>query len=165
MKYAIVYSSRTGNTRKLAETVREALPAGDCVYFGPPSEKALSAERLYVGFWTDRGICDADTAAFLKTLTAQEIFFFGTAGFGVSQEYFDKILERTREFLPESVRVVGSFLCQGKMPLSVRQRYEALQKSPTPPPNVEMRIENFDRALSHPDTEDLHHLQESLRII
>ena len=36
MSYAIVYSSRTGNTAMLAQAVREALPQEDCRYFGAP---------------------------------------------------------------------------------------------------------------------------------
>lgn len=163
MKYAIVYSSQTGNTRLLAETVRDTLPKEDCLYFGPPSQEALAAPVLYAGFWTDRGVCDKASADFLKSLTSQRVFLFGTAGFGVSQEYFDGILQRTREFLPDTVSVFGSFLCQGKMPLSVRQRYEALQKSPSAPPNIGMLIENFDSALNHPDPEDLHRLQEAVK--
>ena len=163
MKYAIVYSSRTGNTRLLAETIRETLPPEECIYFGPPSEAALAAPVLYVGFWTDRGTCDGGTAAFLKMLTSQKIFLFGTAGFGVSQDYFDKILARAGENLPAGVPVFGSFLCQGKMPMSVRQRYESLQQSPTPPPNIGMLIENFDRALSHPDQEDIQKLREAVQ--
>ena len=31
MTYSIVYSSRTGNTRMLAEALREALPREDCI--------------------------------------------------------------------------------------------------------------------------------------
>ena len=163
MSYAIVYSSRTGNTGMLAKVLRDALPAEDCLYFGPPSPDALSADLLYVGFWTDRGTCDSGTAAFLKSLTSQKVFLFGTAGFGVSQDYFGRILQRTRQALPETATVTGSFMCQGKMPMSVRQRYEALQKSPTPPPNIQMLLSNFDQALSHPDREDLQHLLEAVQ--
>ena len=43
MSYAIVYSSRTGNTRMLAEALRAALPPQACVYFGPPDGAALAA--------------------------------------------------------------------------------------------------------------------------
>ena len=50
MSYAIVFSSRTGNTRLLAETIRDILPQGECVYFGEPSEQALKADRIYTGF-------------------------------------------------------------------------------------------------------------------
>ena len=67
MSYAIVFSSRTGNTRRLAEAVRAALPAGECLYFGPPDAAALAAGRLYIGFWTDKGSCDEALAAFLRS--------------------------------------------------------------------------------------------------
>ena len=153
MTNAIVYSSRTGNTKLLAETIRELLP--DCLYFGSPSREALKADRIYVGFWTDKGRCDADTAAFLKTVTGQEIFLFGTAGFGGEQNYYDKILKRTARHLGKDVRLAGSFLCQGKMPMAVRQRYEKMQGNPIHIPNLRGMIENFDKALTHPDAGDL----------
>ena len=49
MSYAIVYSSRTGNTARLAKALQEFLPEQECVYVGPPDPKALSADTLYVG--------------------------------------------------------------------------------------------------------------------
>ena len=85
MRYAIVYSSRTGNTKLLAETIRGILPEEDCLYFGEPDASALAADRIYAGFWTDRGDCDSGIAAFLPQLDRQELFLFGTAGFGGEQ--------------------------------------------------------------------------------
>lgn len=74
MSYAIVYSSRTGNTARLAKALQEFLPEQECVYVGPPDPKALSADTLYVGFWTDKGTCDAGTAGFLPDLREQSSF-------------------------------------------------------------------------------------------
>ena len=159
MTYAIVYSSKTGNTRLLAETLRDTLPTDDCLYFGKPSDEALRAERIYVGFWTDKGTCDADTAAFLARVTTQEVFLFGTAGFGGAPEYFDKILSAARQNLPDDATVCGSYMCQGKMPTTVRARYEQMENSP----RRQTMIENFDAALSHPDAADLDHLRDALR--
>lgn len=158
MTYAIVYSSKTGNTRLLAETLRDTLPTGDCLYFGEPNDEALRAERIYVGFWTDKGTCDADTAAFLARVTTQEVFLFGTAGFGGAPEYFDKILSAARQNLPKGATVCGSYMCQGKMPMAVRARYEQMEDSP----RRQMMIENFDAALSHPDAADLSHLRDAV---
>lgn len=158
MTYAIVYSSKTGNTRLLAETLHDTLPTGDCLYFGEPSDEALRAGRIYVGFWTDKGTCDADTAAFLARVTTQEVFLFGTAGFGGAPEYFDKILSAARQNLPDGATVCGSYMCQGKMPMAVRARYEQMEDSP----RRQMMIENFDAALSHPDTADLAHLRDAV---
>ena len=35
-RYSILFSSLTGNTKKLADTLREVLPQEDCDYFGAP---------------------------------------------------------------------------------------------------------------------------------
>lgn len=163
MSYAIVYSSQTGNTKLLADTLHEALPQEGCLYFGTPDPAALDAEILYVGFWTDKGTADADAAAFLRQLRDKRVFLFGTAGFGGSQAYFDKILCAVQKSLDRSNTVTGSFMCQGRMPLSVRQRYEKMKAQPLHLPNLDALIENFDKALSHPDTADLEHLKQAVK--
>ena len=160
MKYAITFSSRTGNTALLADTVRQLLP--DCCYFGAPDAAALEADRIYVGFWTDKGSCDGDTAGFLKQVTDQEIFLFGTAGFGGDPDYFAGILKKTAKHLGSSGKLVGSYMCQGKMPMTVRQRYEKLQASHIPVPNLQSMLKNFDLALSHPDDQDLETLKKAV---
>lgn len=159
MKYAIVFSSRTGNTQQLAQALRDALPQEDCLYFGPPDPAALQAPVLFVGFWTDKGSCDSDTAAFLEQLDGQTVFLFGTAGFGGTPAYFASIQAAAQKHLPASVKVAGAYLCQGKMPLAVRRRYEAMEDSP----RRTMMLENFDRALSHPDQADLDGLTAAVR--
>ena len=159
MKQAIVFSSQTGNTRMLAQQLRDLEP----VYFGAPAPEALTADRIFVGFWTDKGTCDSKTAEFLKTLTDQEVFLFGTAGFGGAPDYYEKILDRVKALLPQGVRVIGSYLCQGKMPMAVRERYVKMLESGSPVPNLQGMIENFDKALSHPDQQDLEGLTEAVR--
>lgn len=159
MKYAIVYSSRTGNTELLAQRLRDSLPTEDCLYMGPPNEEALAAEKLYVGFWTDKGTCDESIAAFLRSITHQQVFLFGTAGFGGAPAYFEKILTAVKENLSETATVTGSYMCQGKMPVSVRKRYESMEESA----GRQAMLDNFDRALSHPDEQDLSALVEAAR--
>ena len=163
MSYAIVFSSKTGNTRMLADTLHECLPQAECCYFGSPNPAAMEADTLYVGFWTDKGKADEDTAAFLKQLHGKNVFLFGTAGFGGSEEYFNRILKAVGQPLDESNTVFGSYMCQGKMPQSVRERYMKMKEQPEHPDNLDMLIENFDRALSHPDADDLNRLKEAVK--
>lgn len=157
MSYSIVYSSRTGNTALLAQTIRDALPAGDCLYFGAPDARALEADTIYVGFWTDKGTCDETISSFLQSITGQKVFLFGTAGFGGAPAYFAQILERVEQNLKD-VNVVGSYMCQGKMPEAVRNRYLAMEESP----RRTAMLENFEQALSHPDAQDLARLKEAV---
>ncbi|WP_283127855.1 flavodoxin family protein BilS [Allofournierella massiliensis] len=155
MRYSIVYSSNTGNTRQLAEEIEKQLPAGELVYCGAPDIAALQAEVLFVGFWTDKGSCDEKVAELLKQADGKTVYLFGTAGFGQSQQYFDQILARVRENLPAGAVYGGGFMCQGRMPQAVRSRYEAMQAKEPENARYKMLIENFDAALAHPNADDL----------
>ena len=163
MTCAVVYSSRTGNTRELAGTLRSCISQKELLYFGGPDEAALQAERICAGFWTDKGNCDGEMKEFLGKLRNKEVFLFGTAGFGGSGEYFERILSSVKENLGPGCRVIGTYMCQGKMPYSVRERYVKMMAQPDHMPGLEGMIENFDRALSHPGKEDLKALEEAAR--
>ena len=170
MKYAVIYSSRTGNTKLLAEAVREKLGEEGCLYFGAEEdekrdvihEAVEASDVIFVGFWTDKGSCDIVMAEFLKTLEGRNVILFGTAGFGGSAAYFQQILERVKGNLPDSAQMTGTYMCQGKMPAAVRARYEKMKREGTPGINADAMIENFDRALLHPDAKDLDELKRRL---
>ena len=117
----------------------------------------------FLGFWTDKGVCPPDMQALFAKLSGKQVALFGTAGFGGSEEYFNKILKKVERSLDRSNTVFGRYMCQGKMPLSVRQRYEGMKKQPIHLPNLDALIENFDNALSHPDAEDLERLKQAVK--
>lgn len=161
MPYSIVYSSRTGNTALLAQLLKNKLPESDLLYFGAPDVRAQEAQTILVGFWTDKGSSDQAISDFLKTLQRKNIFLFGTAGFGGSDAYFTQILARVKANLDSSNTLIGAYMCQGKMPLSVRQRYEAMQVQQ--PQKMQQLIQNFDDALSHPNQEDLENFMQAVK--
>ena len=161
--YSIVFSSSTGNTKKLADAVYEILPKDKCDYFGENDSKIPPSDLLYIGFWTDKGSADTKTLELLAKLKNKKIFLFGTAGFGGSDVYFEKILGQVKQSIDSSNAVIGEYMCQGKMPQSVRERYVKMQARPLPIPNLDSLIENFDRAATHPDAEDLHRLAAAVK--
>lgn len=161
-RYSVVFSSSTGNTKLLADAIDEALPKENRDYFGEIIPEVPESEMLYVGFWTDRGNADKTALEFLQRLKNKKVFLFGTAGFGGSEDYFKKILANAESALDGSNTVAGEFMCQGKMPQAVRERYMSMKAQPNPPANLDMLIENFDRALSHPDAEDLERLKKTV---
>ena len=122
-RYSIIFNSKTGNTRKLADAIHEALPQENCDLFGAVEGDVPASETLYIGFWTDKGSADKATAELLAKLKNRKIFLFGTAGFGGSKEYFTSILDNVKKLIDESNTVVGEYMCQGRMPDSVRERY------------------------------------------
>lgn len=157
MTNSIVFSS-TGNTKLLAQQVWCGINPEDNRFFGVTDDEALVADTIYVGFWTNRGTCDDKTAEFLKKVKNKNVFLFGSAGFGGSEEYFDKIIESTKAILDPSVKVIGTFMCQGKMKQSVKERYEKNIEEGKDTERNKMLLENFNRALTHPDNDDLKEL-------
>ena len=164
-RYSIIFSSATGNTKLLAETVHQALPREGCAYFGPWNREIPASPVVYVGFWTDKGNADPDTLALLKELRNKKVFLFGTAGFGESPAYFERVLGNVRTALDESNQVIGECMCQGKMPQAVKDRYLKMKAQPEHPANIDALIANFDRALSHPDKEDLEKLRQTVQTL
>lgn len=160
MNYAIVYSSNTGNTAQLAKCINDILPSEKLIYFGAPAAEAMQADILFVGSWTDKGTCSPEIAEFLNGLENKQIYLFGTAGFGGSSAYFEEIEKRMAQNIPSGNVLLGYYLCQGKMPQSVRTRYEAIAQ--TDPKKAQPMLDNFDRALSHPNQEDLEELKKSV---
>lgn len=164
VKYAILFSSKTGNTRLLADAIRAALPEEDCAFFGEAGAVAEipEAKTVYLGFWTDKGNGDEAALNVLKNLRNKNVFLFGTAGFGVEDAYFQRVLNNVKVSMDESNTLVGEFMCQGKMQQAVRDRYVKMKEQPDAAPNLDQMIDNFDRALSHPDAADLENLRQAI---
>ena len=159
-RYSIIYSSKTGNTKKLAEAIYNTLPQNKCDYYGTVDkiDDALS-NVIYIGFWTEKGNADHLTIDFLNKLKNKKIFLFGTAGYGESEKYFEGIINNVKKNIDSSNTIIGTFMCQGKMPLSVRERYEKMREQNNISLNIDKLIANFDKALSHPNKEDLKTLE------
>lgn len=153
MKVAIVYKSLTGNTELVAQAIREGL-ADEVVYFGGPQD-VPKADLYFVGSWTDKGMCCEEIGEFLKTAENMKIAYFGTAGFGGSQAYYQGLFQRIKEILPPSSELKDYFFCQGKMPMRVRERYVSMLAAHPGDKKLEASVKNFDEASSHPNQEDL----------
>ena len=48
-RYSIIFNSKTGNTRKLADAIHEALPQENCDLFGAVEGDIPASETLYIG--------------------------------------------------------------------------------------------------------------------
>lgn len=78
----------------------------------------------------------------------------------VTQQYhLYRSIYIAKKLIDESNEIIGHFYCQGKMPISIRNRYEkALQENPNDE-RMKNNIENFDKALEHPNKEDLENFE------
>ena len=148
--------SRTGNTEKIAQAIFSAIPGKnkDIARFAGQTDYDMG-DIYFIGFWTDRGSASVEVLDYLGSLQGKKIALFGTCGMGESIEYYRKIEERIKVFIEDGNQYLGCFLCQGKMPMQVRKRYEVMEENPEQREKAQMLIRNFDKALLHPDEEDV----------
>ena len=147
MKYAVVYSSVTNNTKKLAEAIQNKVGAEYC---GKPSEEALAADVVFVGFWATRNSCGVDVQAFMQNLSHKKVFLFGTAGYNDTQEYFEEILNNAKEHLPTSNELIGTYMCQGKVTDAMQERIKEVM-----PEKYELIKDKLASSINHPNQTDL----------
>lgn len=165
MKYAVIYDSKTGNTKKLSEKIFQCLDHHDVIYFGNVEGYTQDADVYFIGFWTDKGSCSEELQKFLIGLHGKKIILFGTAGFGGSKEYYDAILDCIKACIDVDNEIVDTFMCQGKMPIVVRKRYEAILEEHPEDQKAIRFLDNFDNASSHPDEQDYHRLQTFMQTV
>lgn len=157
LDYLVLYQSETGNTRKVAATIFSRLPGNSKDLIDITTNKPIpEAKTYFVGFCVHRGTCSMAVSDFLSGLSGKQICLFGTCGMGNSPEYYQAIACSVSAWIESDNSYLGSFLCQGKMPQRVRQKYENM-RTPENTDKMDMCIQNFDEALTHPDSLDLEH--------
>ena len=153
MRYLVVYSSRTGNTEKIAMEIFEALP-GKSKDIQRVEEYKGEADTYFVGFWNNRGICSGDIMEFLDNLHGKQVAIFGTCGMGEDREYCSQVSRRVEALIPEDNRYLGSFMCSGKLSFEVLKKYRFMQKKEDSP-SIRKMIQAYEEAMLHPDENDL----------
>jgi flavodoxin len=155
----IVYSSKTGNTKKLAEGIREGLVAalaGEEIRLAAVEENPDSAGVSWVllGFWADRGSADQKALQYLKSLEGRRLGLFGTLGAYPDSAHARDISQEVKDLASEKNTVLGCFLCQGKIDPALTGRVKSL-----PPDNphamTEERMKRHLEAAKHPDENDI----------
>jgi flavodoxin len=156
----VVYSSRTGNTRKLAEGITAGLTRdGQRVTLIPveedaSAEKAGGARVVFLGFWARKGRFDDKALAYLQKLSGVRLGLFGTHGAYAASPHALKIAARVTALASEKNICLGCFTCQGKVDPELIER---CRKLPPDHPHAlnETRIARHLEAEKHPDDNDI----------
>ena len=173
MSTVVIYTSQSGNTAKVADAIYDAIPDKDKEITTIENWNGKTdADTWYVGFWINRGTCGLDVCDLLDRLSGKRIALFATCGMHDENGYFDSIRSSCSVWVPDDAQYLGFYLCQGKMPMAVRRRYEekkeelkerenspdgkmSVEEAARREKELERLIANFDNALLHPDDEDL----------
>lgn len=127
MQALIVYTSRTGNTKQVAEALASA--------FGIPAVKAEDApspekfDVLLLGSGVYNGLPDAPMLEYIKRCRRKKIGLFFTMGAYPAKA---RCVQRTAELLPDCT-VAAGFCCQGRY---AEERIELMKNRPADSPHA-----------------------------
>ncbi len=164
MKYAVLYSSRTGNTQTVAEAIHAALPSGSALLSVKDVSDASDADVVFFGCWIDRGMADEAARAALLDLEPKRIALFVTLG---AYPFSLHALDSQRAVwahAAERHEVLGCFACQGKVATSLTDRFNRFPAG-HPHAMTPARLLRHKEAAGHPGDLDLRNAADYARVI
>lgn len=161
MKTLVIYSSLTGNTKKVAEAMAEVMP--ECTVL--PVEEAPASVQEYdlvaVGYWVDKGMPDGKTRSWLGGVENARLAFFGTLGAWPDSDHAKECMAHGEKLALEPERgntVLGSWLCQGRIDPRILEVMAKMAGNIHP--MTEERRARIAEAAKHPDDDDCRRAQD-----
>lgn len=156
MKYAVIYSSETGNTKELANTIYVSLPGNDKTIIEAEKVTALpKADFYFVGFPVKNRSCGIEILDILEQVESGKIALFATCGLPAKDKYKQYIENAVRPWINDECGYLGLFLCQGKASEKFRGQLEKETGC-----GQEELDKIMEAASSHPDENDIDRLYE-----
>ena len=153
MKVLIAYSSRTGNTRRVAEALAKAAPEGSLLARVEDTPSADGFDVVFAGYWLDRGGPDAKAKEFLHSLHGKHIVLFETMGADPRSEHAYTGFANAGTALSPDNQIVGVFAVQGAVDPAL---LEMMRKMPEGSAHHSAQMEQtVKEAAKHPNAEDL----------
>lgn len=155
----VVYSSKTGNTKRVAEAIAAAC---ETEALALTADMTVATDMVAVGYWVDKGMPNAEALHFLESLNGKKVFLFGTLGADADSEHATRTKENARNLIAERNVLLGEFLCQGAIDPKLIEMFK--QFPPDHPHAITPeRLARYARAAKHPDAADLAAAQAAIR--
>ncbi|MBN2164221.1 MAG: hypothetical protein JXR25_11125 [Pontiellaceae bacterium] len=152
MKTLIVYSSKTGNTRKLAQALHLALSDAElCRVEMAPNPEPY--DLILLGFWIENAVADEKMKHYMERLHGKKVGLFATLGAYPDSKHAAESLRATASLIPDC-DIAGHFICQGAIDPELIEWMNTLPKDHGYGP-TETRKKLWDDAGGHPNDEDL----------
>lgn len=151
MKVLITVSSKTGNTRKIAEAIHAVLPEAE-LYNVENAPDPAGFDLIFMGFWVDKGTADEKTQTYIRKIDKKTVAIFGTLGAYPDSQHAEDSLKNVAELLP-TCQIIDRFICQGSIdPKLIEWMSELPAGHPHAPDDA--RRKRWEDAAQHPDDND-----------
>ncbi len=158
MKALVVYSSKTGNTRMIAEAIYEILDTDKEIYPVEVAPEPDDYDFIAVGFWVNRGQPDYRAKTYMEKIKNKKVGIFGTLSAYPTSKHARLALASARKMLNGN-EILTEFICQGKLDPAVLER---MPKDKTHEMNS-YRKKMFEEAQKHPNETDCLYAQAAFK--
>lgn len=161
-KFVIAYSSKTGNTKKVAEAMHSTC-ADNFDLVDIETQPDLSGyDMVVVGYWVDKGGPNAACMKEMQKLKNKMVVLFQTLGAEAMGSHAMSCAANGGASLGEGCKVLGVFSCQGAIDPELIER---MRKMPAggPHSSTPESEARWAAAASHPDEADLNNAKEFIQ--
>lgn len=161
MKKILIYSSNTGNTKKVIENCHKVL--NDFELTSVDNVKELSKYDIIIfGTWIDKGTADQKILNILPLISNKKVGYIATLGAYPDSEHAKKCLRNIDQLVIDNGNeLLGNFICQGAIDPKLIEKMKTFPESHPHYPD-EARLKRWEDAKSHPDQTDLENAQKSV---
>lgn len=155
MKLLITYSSKTGNTKRLAEGIYKNIQLGNVDLKAISEVEDLNAyDTLLVGYWVDKGGPNDEAAEFMKGIEGKRVGIFATLGaYPDSQHGWDSLL-RGEDLVKEKNTILGKYICQGAVDERLIEVFKKFEPG-NPHAITPEKLKRYEIAKQHPNEADM----------
>ncbi len=155
MKKLVLYSSKTGNTKKVADAILETMPKETSIHAVHDLDLFDDYDFIAFGFWVDKGTADKDAIVAIKKIHNKKVAIFMTLGAFPDSDHAKKSMNNIKElFVKNGNEVMGEFTCFGEISPEITKLFESLPKDHSHAMTRERRkLHNAGKG--HPDAKDL----------
>lgn len=153
-KILVTYSSKTGNTEKVAIAISEAIENSELLKMKDVKD-INQYDGIVVGYWADKGIANKEAVEFLKKINNKKCGLFATLGAYPDSEHSKDVINYGIDVLEnQGNEILATFICQGKIDPKLTEMFKSFPEG-HPHYMDEARRKRHEDASTHPDENDL----------
>lgn len=126
MKILIIYSSLTGNTKKVCEKAFEFLACDkEIIAIENIDENILTRfENVILGTWIDKATADEKMRKFLKNLSGKNLYFIATLAASLDSEHAQKCYKNLVKLCSKNNNFMDGILARGRVSEELQEKFE-----------------------------------------
>lgn len=154
MKNIVIYSSKTGNTKKVAEAISGFYKCDIQPIEEVNVEGLAEYDNIILGCWNDKGTADKKSLDLFEKLENLSLGLFKTLGAEPDSEHAKKSLQSCVDLLEKNGnKVKATFMCQGKIDPKLTEMFKKMGEN-SPHKMDEQRMKRHMEAAKHPNQDD-----------